>query len=28
MAPHCWGPRGADLFAKIAAHVERYRPAR
>jgi len=22
-APHCWGPRGADLMAKMAAHVER-----
>lgn len=28
MAPHCWGPRGADLFAKISAHVEKYRPSR
>ncbi|HEX2455915.1 MAG TPA: alpha/beta hydrolase-fold protein [Vicinamibacterales bacterium] len=22
-APHCWGPRGAELMAKISAHVER-----
>jgi len=22
-APHCWGPRGADLMEKMAAHVER-----
>jgi enterochelin esterase-like enzyme len=28
MAPHCWGPRGPELFGKIAAHIERYRPRR
>jgi hypothetical protein len=22
MAPHCWGPRGAELFGKIAAYLE------
>lgn len=22
MAPHCWGPRGAELVAKIAAYLE------
>ncbi|MEZ5317259.1 MAG: alpha/beta hydrolase-fold protein [Vicinamibacterales bacterium] len=27
MAPHCWGPRGADLMGRIAAHVLRYAPA-
>lgn len=26
MAPHCWGPRGGELFAKIVAHVDRYAP--
>lgn len=26
MAPHCWGPRGAELFGKIVAHVDRYAP--
>jgi hypothetical protein len=26
MAPHCWGPRGAELFGKIVTHVDRYAP--
>ncbi len=26
MAPHCWGPRGAELFGKIATHIDRYAP--
>jgi hypothetical protein len=26
-APHCWGPRGADLMAKMAKQIERYAPA-
>jgi enterochelin esterase-like enzyme len=26
MAPHCWGPRGSELFGKITAHIERYAP--
>jgi hypothetical protein len=26
MAPHCWGPRGAELFGRIVAHVERHAP--
>jgi hypothetical protein len=26
-APHCWGPRGAELMRKMVAHVERYAPA-
>jgi hypothetical protein len=26
MAPHCWGPRGSDLFAKMTAHIEKYAP--
>jgi hypothetical protein len=26
MAPHCWGPRGSELFAKITAYIERYAP--
>lgn len=27
MAPHCWGPRGPELFQKIVAHVGKYAPA-
>jgi hypothetical protein len=27
MAPHCWGPRGPELFAKMAAHLDRHAPA-
>ena len=23
-APHCWGPRGADLMKKMVAQIERY----
>jgi hypothetical protein len=26
-APHCWGPRGAELLKKIDAHVLKYAPA-
>lgn len=26
-APHCWGPRGADLMNKMVTHIERYAPA-
>ena len=26
MAPHCWGPRGSELFEKIADHLEQYGP--
>jgi hypothetical protein len=26
MAPHCWGPRGTELFDAIVTHVERYAP--
>lgn len=26
MAPHCWGPRSTELFAKMVAQVERYAP--
>jgi hypothetical protein len=26
-APHCWGPRGADLLKKMAAQVDKYEPA-
>lgn len=25
-APHCWGPRGADLMKKMVAQIERYAP--
>ncbi len=25
-APHCWGPRNAELAAKMTAHIERYAP--
>jgi hypothetical protein len=27
MAPHCWGPRGTELTAKLVAHMEKYAPA-
>ena len=27
MAPHCWGPRGAELFDKMIAQIEKYAPA-
>jgi putative esterase len=23
-APHCWGPRGAELMTKMIAHIEKY----
>jgi hypothetical protein len=26
-APHCWGPRGAELMAKMVRQIERYAPA-
>ena len=26
-APHCWGPRGAELMTKMIAHIEKYAPA-
>ena len=26
-APHCWGPRGAELMQKLAAQVEKGAPA-
>jgi hypothetical protein len=26
-APHCWGPRGAELMKKMVAYIERYAPA-
>ncbi len=26
-APHCWGPRGAELIAKVVHHIERTAPA-
>ena len=26
-APHCWGPRGAELLEKMTAHIERTAPA-
>jgi hypothetical protein len=26
-APHCWGPRGAELLQKMTAQVEKYAPA-
>ena len=26
MAPHCWGPRGPELVAKMVAHVDKYAP--
>jgi hypothetical protein len=25
-APHCWGPRGAELMKKMVAHIERHAP--
>jgi hypothetical protein len=27
MAPHCWGPRGLDLLAKIVGQITTYAPA-
>lgn len=27
MAPHCWGPRGADLHQRMVAHIVKYAPA-
>ena len=27
MAPHCWGPRGPELFQKIVTQIEKYAPA-
>jgi hypothetical protein len=26
-APHCWGPRGAELMAKMVRQIEKYAPA-
>ncbi len=26
LAPHCWGPRGADLLQRMVAHIEKYAP--
>jgi hypothetical protein len=26
-APHCWGPRGAELIAKVVRHLERTAPS-
>jgi Putative esterase len=26
-APHCWGPRGAELMGKMVRHIEKYAPA-
>jgi hypothetical protein len=26
-APHCWGPRGADLLKKMTAQIDKYAPA-
>jgi hypothetical protein len=26
-APHCWGPRGAELWQKLAAQVDKGAPA-
>ena len=26
-APHCWGPRGAELMTKMIAHIEKDAPA-
>jgi hypothetical protein len=25
-APHCWGPRGAELMAKMVRHIEKHAP--
>ena len=25
-APHCWGPRGAELMAKMVKHIEKHAP--
>lgn len=27
LAPHCWGPRGAELHRKMVEHIERHAPA-
>jgi len=27
MAPHCWGPRGPELFGKMGAHIDKRAPA-
>jgi hypothetical protein len=27
MAPHCWGPRGAEMTQKIVGQIEKYAPA-
>ncbi len=27
MAPHCWGPRGADLHQRMVAHIVKHAPA-
>jgi hypothetical protein len=27
MAPHCWGPRGAELFQKMITQIDKYAPA-
>jgi hypothetical protein len=26
MAPHCWGPRGAELLGRIVRHIEKHAP--
>jgi hypothetical protein len=26
-APHCWGPRGAELMTKMLAHIEKHAPS-
>jgi hypothetical protein len=26
MAPHCWGPRGADMTQKLVAQIDKYAP--
>ena len=26
-APHCWGPRGAELMQKLTAQIEKMAPA-
>ena len=27
MAPHCWGPRGPELFGKMGNHIDKRAPA-
>jgi hypothetical protein len=26
-APHCWGPRAAELMEKMTAHIDKTAPA-